>query len=384
MIQNKRIIIVAHYLLYGAAHALSDYLKTKDIDRLLCIFLPLVDQRKTYIHEFRKTKQGKLRPLQDTKKPRFFRLGPIDYILDILQTTVIILSKEKYDLYVGFDPLNCLTGLLLKKLGRVKKVIFYSIDFVPIRFRNKILNSLYHNMEIFCVIHADETWNVSPRIAEGRNKFLQVSPKKYPQKVVQIGVWNGQIKKRPFTRIKKHQILFLGHLLEKQGVQMLLEALPAVIKKVPDTHLIIAGGGEYMHELQEKVGALSLEKYVTFTGWIKERKKIDEMMSESAIAVATYKPEKKQLYNFTYYADPTKLKDYLSAGLPVILTDISYNAREIAEKRCGVLVQYDRSDIAKALLRLLANEKKLLEYRENALVYAKQFDWNNIFKNVTI
>src|SRR5262249_43330397 len=123
----------------------------------------------------------------------------------------------------------------------------------------------------------------------------------------------------------KHQILFLGHLLEKQGVQIVLDALPSVIKKIPTVHFIIAGGGEYLTTLQDQVSQLSLAKYVSFTGWIKERKQIDRMMSESAIAVATYKPEKKQLYNFTYYADPTKLKDYLSAGLPIILTDISYN-----------------------------------------------------------
>ena len=108
------------------------------------------------------------------------------------------------------------------------------------------------------------------------------------------------------------------------------------------------------------------------------------MMSESAIAVATYKPEKKQLYNFTYYADPTKLKDYLSAGLPLILTDISYNSLEIATKKCGILVQYDKNDIAKAIVKILTNKKVLDEYRNNALVYAKEFDWNVIFKNIKI
>lgn len=383
MIQNKRIIIVAHYLFYGAAHALADYLKSKSIDKLLCIYLPLVSQRKTYIFEYKKTK----RILKQRQKRTIFRkvdIGFFDYVVDIIQTVWIVFLNEKYDVYIGFDPLNCLSGMFLKKLKRVKKVIFYSIDFVPVRFHNKILNYFYHAIEIFCVTNADETWNVSPRIAEGREKFLNISHKKYPQQVVPIGVWNAYVKKRSLKQIKKHQIFFLGHILEKQGVQLVIEALPEIIKKISDVHFIVAGGGEYLKSLQEKTQELKIEKYVTFTGWVKDRKKIDNLMSESAIAVATYKPEKKQLYNFTYYADPTKLKDYLSAGLPIILTNVSHNAREIAEKKCGILIQYDKHNIAKAVISLLTDEGKLKTYRKNALLYAKEFDWKNIYKGLTI
>jgi len=384
MIQNKRIIIVAHYLLYGAAHALRDYLKTKNIDKLLCIFLPLISQRNTHIYEYKATKQGRIKKIRQQTVTRDINLGTIDYLIDILQTVLIILFKGKYDVYFGFDPLNCLSGIFLKKIGRVKKVVFYSIDFVPIRFKNNLLNNFYHKIEIFCIKHADETWNVSPRIAEGRKRFLNISQRKYPQSVVPIGVWNDEVKKYPFSKIKKHQILFLGHLLEKQGVQVVIDALQMTIKKISDVHFVIVGGGEYLVELQKKVKNLSLDKYITFTGWIKDRKKIDEMMNESAIAVATYKPEKQKMYNFTYYADPTKIKDYLSAGLPVIITDVSYNAYEIVEKKCGVLVQYDKKDIAKAIISLLSDKKKLILYRRNALLYSKQFDWSNIFKRVVI
>ena len=259
------------------------------------------------------------------------------------------------------------------------EVIFYSIDFVPQRFNNSLLNNIFHTLEIYCVKKSDYVWNVSPRIAEGRKKILHISDKQYKQIVVPIGVWNHKVKKRNFNQIKKHQILFLGHLLEKQGVKLVLEALPSIIRKIPDVHFIIAGGGEYLDTLQKTVDELSLGKYVTFTGWITKRETIDDMMSESALAIATYKPEKEKLRNFTYYADPTKLKDYLSAGLPIILTDISYNAREIAEKKCGILVEYDKEIIAKSIIKLLTDNTLLAAYRKNAIQYAKDFDWSVIF-----
>ena len=378
MTQNSRIIIVAHYLLYGAGHALRDYLLSKKTKLISCVFLPLASQRNVFITTH---KQNKLSFTQTMDRSK--NLGVLDYFIDVATIIAFVFKQKPYDVYVGCDPLNCVSGLMLKSIGRVRKVIFYSIDFVPIRFENKLLNFIYHQLEIYCVKNSDEVWNVSPRIAEGREKFLKLSASKYPQQVVPIGVWSDKIKKRPLNKIKKHQILFVGHLLEKQGVQMILDALPGVIKKIKDVQFIIVGGGEYMNFLEAKVKKLSLDKYVTFSGWISDREQIDTMMSESAIAVATYKPEKKQLYNFTYYADPTKLKDYLSAGLPVVLTDISHNAQEIAEKKCGVLVKYDKAEIAEAIIELLSDEKNLAQYRKNALNYAKEFGWSNIFDKAT-
>ncbi len=379
MIESERIIIVAHYLLYGAAHALRDYLLPKKIKALTCLFLPLATQRKVFLTTY---KGGK--SVSNTTISRDANLGFFDYIIDVFTTIQFVFNQKPYNVFIGCDPLNCLSGLLLKRMGKVKKVIFYSIDFVPIRFQNKLLNTIYHQIEIYCVKHADVVWNVSPRIAEGRETFLHLSAKKYPQVVVPIGIWNDKIKKRTVRQIKKQQMLFLGHVLEKQGVQAVLEALPLIVKKVPQVQFVIAGGGEYLDNLKEQVRKLSLENYVTFTGWITDREKIDDMMSESAIAIATYKPEEEKLYNFTYYADPTKLKDYLGAGLPIILTDISYNATEIAEKNCGILVKYDKKEIAKAILTLLTDLDRLKLYRKNAVTYAKEFDWENIFKKVII
>jgi len=121
---------------------------------------------------------------------------------------------------------------------------------------------------------------------------------------------------------------------------------------------------------------MGLDRYITFTGWIKERKKLDNLISESACAIAPYNPAKA---GFTYYADPTKIKDYLSAGLPVILTSVPYNAKEIQKKKCGIVVDYKKEDIAKAVIEFIKDKEKLRAYRENAVKYARQFDWNKIF-----
>lgn len=373
-ISNKKIVIATHYLVYGAPQALKDYLINNRIKKLIFIAHPLEAKEKSYVEYI---VNGHI---QDRKEWAIrFKSVIFNYFLEIfLNLKSIFKDKDKFDLFVGVDPLNAFTGVILKKLGRTKKVVFYTIDYSPKRFNNKLLNNIYHWVDKFCLKNADEVWNVSPRIAEGRAKVRGLKQNIYNnQKVVPIGIWFNRVKRLPFDEIKKHQLLFIGHLLEKQGVQIVLDSIPEIIKHIPDFHFLIVGGGEYEGKLKAKTAELGIEKYVTFTGWVKDRSKIDKIMAESALAVAMYDKEKD---TFTYYADPTKLKDYLSASLPILLTDVPYNAKEIENHRCGKIISYDKNELSQAIIEFMKDENKLKEYRDNAINYAKQFDWNIIFK----
>lgn len=371
---SESVIIVSHTMLYGAIHALRDFLLKKNINRLLFISLPFYDQR---IASSTSYKKGILDSETSVKRLNF---GIIDYLIDALQVILwVYKEKGKFSLFIGVNPINCVIGLFFRKIGKTKKVIFYAIDFTPKRFENFLLNYLYHRLEIYCVVHSDEIWNVSPRIAQGREKFLNLSERKYRQRTVPIGVWNETIKKIPFDKIKKHQLVFLGHLLRKQGVQVVLEAIPFIVQEIPDFKFIILGGGEYQANLQNLSNKLKIEKYVELRGWVKDRKEIDLLLGESAAAVAVYMPEKDNLSNFTYYADPTKIKDYLANGLPVILTDVSYNAHELEARKCGIVVEYRKEKVSQAVINLLKDQEKLKTYRQNAFSYAQGFDWGSIF-----
>ena len=371
---NKKIIIATHYLVYGAPQALREYLITHKIKKLIFIAHPLkTDEKKSYIEYII---NGNIKSRRESKIR--FPISILNYFFEVSLTLRWALKEEKkIDLFIGVDCLNAFAGLLLKKIGYVKKVVFYTIDYVPKRFENNILNNIYHWLDRYCVKNAAETWNVSPRIAEGREKIRGLKQHIYnKQKVVPIGIWFYRVKRLPFKQIKKCQLLFVGHLLEKQGVQLVLEAIPKITASIPDFHFLVIGGGEYEKDLRDRVKELNIERYVTFTGWINDRNILDQIMANSAIAVAMYNKEKD---SFTYYADPTKLKDYLSAGLPVLLTDVPHNAREIEKNKCGIIIDYCKNQIASAVIELMKNKSRLQEYRKNAVEYIQQFDWNIIF-----
>ena len=58
--------------------------------------------------------------------------------------------------------------------------------------------------------------------------------------------------------IDKNIILFVGSLIQYKRPDILVKAMPAVVKRVPDTELIFVGRGEMRNELEEGRGNLSL------------------------------------------------------------------------------------------------------------------------------
>jgi len=210
LIASSRIMIVTHELFYGAAHALRDYLVGRKTREVVFISHPIRRENpRSYKQVFQKGKLAKEKTI-----PRMSG-NVLGYMIDVCMTFFWVLGEQGvYDVYVGIDPLNCAVGLFLKALRLVRSVVFYSIDFVPKRFPNPLLNALYHAVEVLCVRLADERWDVSPQIAQGRETFLGLRVETFPGRVVPIGVWEKDIaRERP--RFHPHRFVFAGHLLPK-------------------------------------------------------------------------------------------------------------------------------------------------------------------------
>jgi glycosyltransferase involved in cell wall biosynthesis len=71
----------------------------------------------------------------------------------------------------------------------------------------------------------------------------------------------------------------------------------------------------------------------------------------------------------------------MGCGLPVIMTDVFYNAKEIEDAGGGKIVNYDSFEIANAVIEMMKSQEKLREYKKNAIRYIKNFDWDIIFNS---
>lgn len=377
IIQDSKIIVATHEYATGFAQHLEEYLKEKNSKKLLYIHHPLhPDYPNSNGSGYRIYKDGVLR-----KKISYFNiyhfLGLIFFKNFFQDIWFVIIQKEKWDLYIGSNNLNAFAGVILKKIGLVKKCVFYTVDFVPKRFKNSLINNVYLWIDLLCVRFCDETWILSPRVIEGRRKYFGLD-KKFDKKQFYVpeGVWINRIKKEPFNKISKHKVIFLGVLLQRMGIQLILQAIPSIIQEIPDFRFIIIGKGNYKSKLEQLVKKLQVGKYIDFKGYVEDYKEIEKIIAKCALGVSTYTYDPTGL---NYYADPAKVKTYLGCGLPVIMTNTFHNALEIEKKGAGIVVNDNPKEIAQTIISLIDDEFKLKRYRENAIKLAQEFDNETIF-----
>jgi len=103
--------------------------------------------------------------------------------------------------------------------------------------------------------------------------------------VIPMGVdLKGLFTPDPFVPRKTDELLFVGRLVEKKGVQFLLEAMPAVIKKHPTVRLILAGSGPMEQELRQQAQRLHLSEKVDFLGMVSQAR-LPEMYRTATLAI---------------------------------------------------------------------------------------------------
>lgn len=381
-IQNSNILIVVHEHVTGAmAHTLRDYLLERKPKNLLFIAHPLL-----YIKESYKKSSYCEWYVNGKLKKKFIAYHwklpeQLLYIKDFIYTIKWVLQiGKKFDLVVAIDPLNALSTLPLKVLKRVEKIAHYCIDYFPTRFENPLMNKIYHFIDKIAVRFTDETWNLGARMVKARAELNNMGSKVYKSKQfhMPIGVWFSRIKRKPIHRFNRKKLIYAGGFVPYMGIDMAIRALPLILKKVPGVTLDLIGRGEAQEEWQNLAKKLGVDKNVTFQDWMENREAFHLRLSNAAIGLAPFNYH--ILDDKVKNADPGKIKDYTVSSLPVITTKAIYTWRDIEKFKCGAIVKYNEADFAKAVIRLLNNQKLLIEYRKNALAYASQFDWDKLFK----
>lgn len=372
---NRSVIIVLHEATTGPGHDLRDYLLQRKVKELLFISHPLLYLPENFKNSSRYElyKEGKL----VKNKVAFHWILPeyLLYIKDFLYTffwSITLIKKS--DVFFGIGNLNAFTSFFLKFFRHIGIIVYYPIDYVPERFHNKVLNLIYHYIEKFCAQNSDWTWNFSPRVIEARNKRWGIKFKN--QLIVPHGVHFNRIKRLSFEKIHKTEIVYMGTLFERQGVQLVIESLPEVIKKIPGIKFVVIGKGPYESTLKKLVKKLKVEKYVEFLGYILNHAVMENRIAQAALAVALYD---KKHDDFSYYGTPGKIKNYLGAGVPIVMTDVPYGVKQVEDAQCGFIVKYRKDELVDKLVDFFSNEKIMKSYRINALEFSKKYDWNNIF-----
>lgn len=290
----------------------------------------------------------------------------------------LLILRKRFDLCIALDNLSTLGAFPAKKIGLLKKLVFYSIDFTPKRFHRSFLNRIYIVSDRFASYISDINWVVNKKMVQAKNKAgLNINrASKFLE--VPIGIDLAKVRHKPTSRIDPYRLLFIGYLYKKQGLQLVIRTLPKLIKKFPKLHLVVVGSGEYLTPLKKLVRSLRISKHVSFLGFIGDHRKIDKILSKGGIGIATYAPLPG---SFTYYADPTKIKTYLAHGLPVITTSVPSISKTIKKQAAGSVVTYTEEDFERGVSDILKGKSTYMSYRNNAIELSNDYNISNIFEN---
>lgn len=350
---------------------------------LLYIYHPMLDIKEGYqissAYDFFSNNH-----LAETAKAYHWKLyWPTLYIKDVLYTLFWCFKlKRRFDIYFAAGNLNPVAGIILRKFGIVKKVVYISLDYYPIRFKNRFFNWIYFQLDKFCVRLSDETWNVSPTIAKAREKKMGIRGDKYSrQYTVRGGIWFYKAKRLTFSKINRKKIVYRGMLLDHMGVDLAIKAMPLILKQIPDLIFEIIGIGEEEKKLKNLARSLKVSKNILFHGFVKGRQSLEEVLSDGALGLATFNTD--IAYEKVRNSDPGKIKDYMLMGIPVITTNAVYFHQEITNRRCGLVIEYKPEELAAAVIKLLKNSNLLKEYRQNATRFIEKFDCNHIYRSNT-
>jgi glycosyltransferase involved in cell wall biosynthesis len=365
------VVLATHYWKTGAATALREYLVPR-AHRFVFIGHPLfVGQDHPYYEAFA---DGAM--VESSRTPRWPRA--IKFVGEVVE--VIRCASRRVgpsDVFVAADSLLAVAGLYLRWRGRVGSVILYTVDFVPRRFRNPLANGIYHAIDSFAVSRVDFVWNVSDEIVRAREK-REGHPLRSRQIIVPHGANFSRVRRVALRDADRYRIVFLGYLAEKQGLQLVIEALPMIRSRVPAARLTVIGDGPYAGQLKELAKRLRVADAIEFTGVIEDHHDVESRIAGCALAVATYVPDP---LSFTRYADPGKIRTYLACGLPVVMTNVPPIAVTVQGRDAGRIVGYRVSEVADTIAEYLEDGEMLERGRAAATTLGSEFDWNRIFDN---
>jgi glycosyltransferase involved in cell wall biosynthesis len=133
----------------------------------------------------------------------------------------------------------------------------------------------------------------------------------------------------------------VGALVAHKGQKHLIEAMPYVLREVPDAHLVIFGEGELRPALERQVKELRLDKHVLLPGF---RDDVLQLMKSADLFVMS---------SVTEGLGSTVL-DAMAMRLPVVATRAGGIPEAVVPGETGLLVPIrDGRELAGAIVRLL-------------------------------
>lgn len=268
---------------------------------------------------------------------------------------VLVVHARRGSFILMHAPLYCFLNSFFSFLKRFKYVLMIG-DYFPDK---SFPMNVYHMVVNFYNEHIPYVIYSSPPLE--RIYSDKKSPKKNFRKAIPLGIKRFAYKKQ-MPRGKQITLGFIGIIRIQQGLDLAFSYL----KQANNCKLEIIGEGYHLQHYKQLAKKMGITDKVVFYGRVDD---ISAIMSRWDIGIALYE---NTADNLSVYCEPTKIKNYLSYGLPVITTATTYFGKEIKTFKAGCVIDEDPISLQKAIQEI---KKDYRDYIQGVQKLADKYEY---------
>jgi phosphatidylinositol alpha-1,6-mannosyltransferase len=153
----------------------------------------------------------------------------------------------------------------------------------------------------------------------------------------------------------KKIIISVGRLVHRKGQDKLIEAMPDVLRKIPNAHLLIVGEGPYKNHLEKLVNKLSIKENVSFAGRIM----YDRLPSYLSAAVLFAMPSRSRFFGLEVEGLGIVYLEASACGIPVLAGNSGGAPDAVLEGVTGLCVDGTNvAEIASAVIEICSDAER--------------------------
>ena len=169
------------------------------------------------------------------------------------------------------------------------------------------------------------------------------------------------------------RLIYVGTVSKLRGRDVMLDAMSIVAKKNIQAHLTIVGAdAEQLDYCNQRIKVLDIKNNITLHGRV-VGSEVPNYLSQADIGICIW-----ERTPWTEFNPPTKLFEYLVAGLPVLASNIRTHTRYVQNWRNGLIFDYDANSLAATIIDLVNNEQQIQVLKNQAKLSGQQYLWCKI------
>jgi glycosyltransferase involved in cell wall biosynthesis len=164
-------------------------------------------------------------------------------------------------------------------------------------------------------------------------------------------------------------VIFPGGLQWHQGLDVAIRAFSLFVKKVPHAEFQVYGKGDQREALEQLVKELHLSDKVKLNSSV-PTDRIPALLAEADLGVVP-----KRANSFGNEAYSTKIMEFMSQGLPVVVSRTKIDSFYFTENEVRFFESENVEDLAKAMLEVVSDEALTKRLVSNGYRYVAENGW---------